>query len=96
VTGDRRSAPYAVHFTPAAERELRKLRADDAARLRRPILSLALDPRPPAASAIAGSPYLRLRFGDVRIVYQVRDDERLVLVVRVARRSESTYRRLPR
>jgi hypothetical protein len=28
----------------------------------------------------------------MRVVYLVRDDERLVLIVRVARRSESTYR----
>ena len=89
------SARFAVRFTPAAERELGKLRADDAARLRRPILSLALDPRPPASAAIAGSRYLRLRAGDLRIVFLVRDDERVVIIVRVARRSESTYRRLP-
>lgn len=59
-------------------------------------MSLALDPRPPASARIAGSPYLRLRSGDLRVVYQVQEVERVVVVVRVARRSESTYRRLPR
>jgi mRNA-degrading endonuclease RelE of RelBE toxin-antitoxin system len=37
-----------------------------------------------------------LRTGDLRVVYQVHEGERVIIVVRVARRSESTYRRLPR
>lgn len=86
--------PYEVRFTPAAARELRRLRADDAARLRRPTLGLAFDPRPAAARPIVGSPYLRLRVGDLRIVYLVSPDDRVVVIERVARRSESTYRRL--
>jgi mRNA interferase RelE/StbE len=96
VTEDPAPARYAVRFTRAAERELHRLRADDAVRLRRPILGLALDPRPPGSARIAGSPYLRLRAGDLRVVYQVREAEKVVIVVRVARRSESTYRRLSR
>jgi mRNA interferase RelE/StbE len=96
VTVDPGPARYAVRFTPAAERELHRLRADDAARLRRPIVSLALDPRPTGSARIEGSPYLRLRVGDLRVVYLVVDAEHVVIVVRVARRSESTYRRLPR
>jgi mRNA-degrading endonuclease RelE of RelBE toxin-antitoxin system len=36
----------------------------------------------------------RLRVGDLRIVYLVEDASGLVVVLRVARRSESTYRRL--
>lgn len=96
MTDDRWPAPYVVRFTPAAERELHRLRADDAARLRRPILSLGLEPHPPGSVRIAGSPYLRLRVGGLRVVYLIGEAEHLVIVVRVARRSESTYRRLPR
>jgi mRNA interferase RelE/StbE len=96
VTDDPWPARYIVRFTPAAERELHRLRADDASRLRRPILSLALEPHPTGSARIAGSPYLRLRVGDLRVVYLVQEVERVVIVVRVARRSEATYRRLPR
>jgi mRNA interferase RelE/StbE len=95
VTDDPKSARYEVRFTPAAERELHRLRADDAARLRLPILSLAIDPHPAGSVPIAGSPYLRLRRGDLRVVYQVQEGEQVVIVVRAARRSESTYRRPP-
>jgi len=37
----------------------------------------------------------RLRVGDYRVVYEVRDEELVVLVVRVAHRRD-TYRRAPR
>jgi mRNA interferase RelE/StbE len=94
VTDGPNEPRFEVRLTRAAERGLRKLRADHAARLRRPILALALDPRPSEARRIASSPFLRIRIGDLRVVYQVRDEDRLVIVVRVARRSESTYRRL--
>jgi mRNA interferase RelE/StbE len=86
--------PYRVEFTRSAEREIARLRADDAARLRRPIFSLGFDPRPDGARAVSGLPYLRLRVGDLRVVYRVLDAQRLVVIVRIARRSESTYRRL--
>jgi mRNA-degrading endonuclease RelE of RelBE toxin-antitoxin system len=39
---------------------------------------------------------LGLRVGDLRLVYLIDDAQALVVVLRVARRSESTYRNLPR
>jgi mRNA-degrading endonuclease RelE of RelBE toxin-antitoxin system len=35
-----------------------------------------------------------LRAGDYRVIYLVLDDEQVVVVARVARRNESTYRGL--
>ena len=86
---------FLVELAPAAERELRKLPANAAARLRGPILALGADPRQQGASALTGTPFLRLRVGDLRVVYLVDDAHQLVVVLRVARRAESTYRRLP-
>ncbi len=81
-------------LAPAAQRQLRRLPPGDAARARAPILALALDPRPPGATRIQGSDFLRVRSGDLRIVYAVDDAAREIVVLRVARRSESTYRRI--
>jgi len=64
----------------------------DAARLRGPILALATEPRPPRVAKIAGSDFWRLRVGDLRVIYHVDDSAHLVVVLKVARRSESTYR----
>jgi mRNA interferase RelE/StbE len=94
VTSESPKPPFRLEFTNAAEREIRKLRADDAARLRRPILAFAFEPRPRSSTMLANSRYHRLRVGDLRVVYLILDDERLVVITRVARRSESTYRRL--
>ncbi len=66
----------------------------DAARLRGPILALAVDPRPPGAVKISGTEFVRLRVGALRMAYLVDDTRRLVVVLRAARRSEATYRRL--
>jgi mRNA interferase RelE/StbE len=83
-----------VVLAPAAQRQLRRLPPGDAARLRGPILALAIDPRPPGATKVTGTDLLRLPVGDLRLVYIV--DADVIVVLRVARRSESTYRRLDR
>ena len=85
-----------VELAPAAQRQLRRLPPGDAARLRGPILALAMDPRPPGSVKLAGSDFWRLRVGDLRVVYVIEDDDRLIVVLRVARRSESTYRGIDR
>ncbi len=85
-----------VELAPAAQRQLRRLPPGDAARLRGPILALALDPRPSGASKLTDTDYWRLRVGDLRIVYLIDDDAGLVVVLKVARRSESTYRQVER
>jgi mRNA interferase RelE/StbE len=89
---DRR--PFRVELAPAAQRELRRLPPGDAARLRGPILALAVDPRPPGVARLAGTDLWRLRVGALRVVYLVEDASHVVVVLRVARRAESTYRRL--
>jgi mRNA interferase RelE/StbE len=83
-----------VELAPAAQRQLRRLPPGEAARLRGPILALAIEPRPPGAAKLEGSEFWRLRIGDLRFIYAIDDAKRLVVVLKVARRSESTYRRL--
>lgn len=90
------AARYRVEISPAAAGEIRRLPPGDAARLRGPILALAIEPRPLGVAKITGSEFWRLRVGELRIVYLIDDDANLVVVLRVARRSESTYRGLRR
>jgi mRNA interferase RelE/StbE len=82
-----------VVLGPAAQREIRRLPPGDAARLRGPILALGIDRRPPGSRKLSGTEFWRLRVGELRIVYMVEGDG-TVVVLRAARRSESTYRRL--
>ena len=87
-------APWRVELAPGAQPQLRRLPPGDAARLRGPILALAIDPRPPGVAKLAGTQYWRLRVGELRVVYVIDEPRRLIVVLKVARRSESTYRRV--
>ena len=50
---------------------------------------LANDPRPPGCDKLAGVENLyRIRVGDYRVVYQIRDEMLLVLVVKIGHRRE--------
>ena len=84
---------YRVDLSPAAARELCRLPPGDAARLRGPILALGIEPRPPGVTRLSGTDWWRLRVGDLRVVYAIDDDRRVVIVLRAARRNERTYRR---
>jgi mRNA interferase RelE/StbE len=85
---------YRVELAPAAQRQLRRLPPGDAARIRGPILALAIAPRPSGAVKLTRTDFWRLRMGDLRIVYLIDDASGLVVVLKVARRAESTYRRI--
>jgi mRNA interferase RelE/StbE len=66
----------------------------DAAAVRGPILGLAIEPRPPGASKIVDTEFWRIRVGRFRVIYAIDDESALAVVLKVARRSESTYRRV--
>ena len=86
--------PNSVFLSRRAEKFLGQL--TDAAlyrRLRGAIDALANDARPAGCLKLAGSPDLyRVRVGDYRIVYQVKDTELVVLVLSIGHRRE-IYRR---
>lgn len=85
---------YRVELAPAAQRQLARLPPGATAELRAPILALGIGPRAASTSKLSGTDFWRLRVGAFRIVYAIDDSAGLVIVVRVARRSESTYRRV--
>jgi mRNA interferase RelE/StbE len=85
---------WSVNLAPAAQRQLRRLPPGDAAGLRGPILALGLEARPAGAEKLAGTDLWRIRVGQLRVIYAVDDNARAVIVLRVARRSEATYRRI--
>lgn len=80
---------YAITFRPSATRELRGLPKDVLRRIAKAIDALADTPRPPGVKKLQGSDdTYRIRVGDYRIVYEIRDAELRVLVVRVAHRGD--------
>ena len=72
MTGPR----YELRFRPAALRQLRKLDSQIARRIKSTTENLRTEPRPPGVKALTGQRgWLRIRVGDYRIVYEVRDSE---------------------
>jgi len=85
VTG----AHYELSFRPAALRQLRKLDPQVVRRIKAATTDLCADPRPHGAKALAGQHgWLRIRVGDYRIIYEVRDSELTVLVIQIGHRSQ--------
>lgn len=76
------------------ERLARRMQPDEHRAIENAIAGLAGDPRPPGVLKLESeADAFRCRVGQYRILYHVSDDERLVVIARVARRGESTYRR---
>ena len=67
----------------AAFRRLRPADPDGAKRVAKAVAALADDPFPQASTALGGSGYRRLRFGNYRILYQVIMDDGAVNLLNV-------------
>jgi len=83
---------HQVALEPRARKELDRLPKDDGDMIALRIASLALDPRPSGCVKVGAGDLYRIRAGRYRVLYEVRDRELVVLVVRVARRDEHTFR----
>ena len=87
---------YTVEVTPAFARDFRRLPRAELVRVDRVIQSLRDEPRPPGARSIRGFPSCyRLRIGQYRLVYEVRDRTLVVLLLAVGHRRD-IYERLKR
>jgi mRNA interferase RelE/StbE len=83
-------AVYQIRIHRSAARELEKLEPRIRRRIARAIDRLAEDSRGPSTVKLGGADDLwRLRVGDYRVIYQVRDDALLVLVIRVRHRRDA-------
>jgi mRNA interferase RelE/StbE len=80
---------FDVRLAPAAERQLRKLDPAGRRRVQAALDLLAEDPRPPSArQLVGGAGEWRVRTGDFRIIYEIQDQQLLVLVVKIGYRRD--------
>ncbi len=86
--------PYTVQYDPKALKELTKLDKPAARRIVKAVEALSIDPHPSGSRPLVGYPDLRrIRVGEYRVVYTVKDAQLVVLALRVAHRS-AVYRNL--
>lgn len=80
---------YDVFIKPSALKELETVDSKkDRQRIVRVILSLAEDPRPAGCRKLSGKDKYRIRSGQYRIIYAVRDAILVVTIVKVGHRRD--------
>lgn len=81
-------ASYRLRIKPSAAKELEALPKNDRRRVVAKIHALAANPRPPGCEKLSGQELYRVRQGNYRILYTVRDAGLVVVVIKVGHRRE--------
>lgn len=84
---------YRVEIARTARRDLDRIRGADLSRIEEHAIRLESNPRPSGVKKLKDALH-RIRVGDWRILYAIKDAEKLVAILRVLRRNEGTYRKL--
>ena len=79
---------YQVQIERRARKALAGIAQPHQNRLIDAIRGLAADPRPPGAKKLSGREGWRVRVGAYRIIYDIQDDQLLILVVALGHRRE--------
>lgn len=79
---------FRIELRPAAVKALRRIDPQDRGRVQGAIALLGEDPRPPGARALQGRDGYRVRVGNYRILYTIRNDILVVVVVTVGHRRD--------
>ena len=79
---------YNLAFKKSVARDLRALPAKDVHRILKCFEQLSEPPRPAGCEKLSGRERYRLRQGIYRIVYEIRDDVLMVIVVKVGHRRD--------
>ena len=84
---------YTLKLHRDVEKQLSRMPEKQRARVIETMRSLRSDPRPSGCIKLSDVLY-RVREGQYRIIYAIFDDEIVVFICKVARRTETTYRDL--
>ena len=82
-------ARYSLQFKKSVAKDLRDIPNQDVRRILRRIDALADDPRPSGCEKLSMQELYRIRQGRYRILYQIEDAVLIIIVVKVAKRSEA-------
>lgn len=83
-------ASYNLRFKKSVSKDLHSIPKKDMKRILSQIEKLANDPRPPGCEKLVDREVYRIRQGRVRILYEIQDQELIVLVIKVGSR-DSVY-----
>jgi mRNA interferase RelE/StbE len=80
---------YSVVIEGRAKRDLERLRTDIIKRIDTVLTKLEANPRPAAAVKLTGYDLWRVRIGDYRIIYEIDDKAKRVIVYKIKHRKEA-------
>ena len=79
---------YRLEVKRSAAKEIADLPKAECKRVAAKIQLLASDPRPHGCEKLSGAEKYRIRRGDYRILYEIDDSTKLVIIVKVGDRKE--------
>jgi mRNA interferase RelE/StbE len=79
---------FEVLFKQSVAKDLRQVPKKDVARILKRIEGLKSDPRPPGAEKLSGRDKYRIRQGVYRILYEIQNEQLIVVVVKVGHRRD--------
>lgn len=79
---------YLIEFETRARQEFLELPRETAAQLAAVMADLSADPRPLGAKRLPGAEGYRIRRGELRLLYSVDDEKKVLRVFRAGRRRE--------
>jgi mRNA interferase RelE/StbE len=79
---------FEIRFKQSVAKDLRQVPKKDVARILKRIEGLRDEPRPPGAEKLSGREKYRIRQGVYRILYEIRNNELLVVVVKIGHRRD--------
>lgn len=80
---------YKIYFASSAAKEFKKLLSDVQAKIESRIDRLEKEPRPQSGKKLSMHENIyRIRVGDYRVVYEINDKERIILITRIRHRKD--------
>lgn len=80
---------YSIQFTKSAQKELSRIPKKDQLRVITRIQELSKDPRPVKSKKLTNEEKYRVRQGNYRILYQIKDEELIIVLVKIRHRKEA-------
>lgn len=82
-------AKYLIEYSKTVKKDIKKIPKKDLQQIVEKIYKLSIDPRQSGIKKLSGTRDLyRARCGDYRIIYEIRDNELVVLVIKIGHRSD--------
>jgi mRNA interferase RelE/StbE len=85
---------YKINILPGAQKQILSLPEADRMKVVLLIDNLSEKPRPNGCKKIKGTEFWRVRGGHLRIIYSIFDKELKIIILKVGKRQEETYKDL--